>query len=222
MTNENVEKIEELITDSLDTLTDKKRYSKTMNQIIKDCSKEIGVDKKALKKVNSYYHYKGADWENKNPLKKDKDAKYKDKVSPIFIKLLEVVENLREVGDYEFLKPYLTALEEFGIHITIDETKKSDENKTERIKEVLDSASKLQTNVDTLTEELKEEKSSESEELNFTPKSSFINILGFLDKINEGKNIEDKIQDNFTQLAMLNNAFTYISVKNEENKENDE
>ena len=155
-------------------------------------------------------------------MKKNKDSKYKDKVSPIFIKLLEVVENLREVGDYEFLEPYLTALEEFGIHIKIDETKKSDENKAEQIKEVLDSASNLQTNVDTLAEELKEEKSKESEELNFTPKASFVGILKFLDKINEGKDVEDQIQDNFTQLTMLNNAFTYVSAKNEEHKENEE
>lgn len=222
MSNENAEKIEELITDSLDTLNDKKRYSKTMNQILKDCAKSVGVENKVLKKVNSYYHYKGADWENNNPLKKDKDAKSKDKVSPIFIKLLEVVENLREIGDYEFLLPYINALEEHGIHIKIDETIKADNNKAEQIKEVLDSASKLQTNVDTLSDELKEEKSTESEELNFTPKSSFCGILGILDKMNEGKDMEDKIQDNFTEITMLNNAFTYLSAKNEENKSDED
>ena len=88
--------------------------------------------------------------------------------------------------------------------------------------EVVESASKLTTNVDALTEELKEVKSVESEELNFTPKGSFVGILGILDKIKEGKNQNDKIQSNFTNLIMLNNAFTYLSAKNEECEDNEE
>ena len=81
--------------------------------------------------------------------------------------------------------------------------------------EVVDSASKLKTNVDTLTEELKEKKSAEAEELNFTPKSSFVGVLGILDKIKNGKDVEDTIQSNFTTISMLNNAYTYLSAENE-------
>ena len=88
--------------------------------------------------------------------------------------------------------------------------------------EVIDSASKLQTNVDTLAEELKEEKSTTAEELNFTPKSSFCNVLGMLEKINEGKEIDDTLQSRFTEITMLNNAYTYLSAKNDESKGEEE
>ena len=220
MDKENVEKIEELLDDSLETLADKKRFAKTMNTIIKDCAKKNNVDPKVIKAVKNYKHYKGVNWVNNNPLEKNKDVKEKDKVSPIFIKLLEVVENLRAIGDKEFLEPYLNAIAEHGIKIDIEfaDTDKD----VEEIMEVIDSASKLQTNVDTLAEELKEEKSNEAEELNFTPKSSFCNVLGILEKINEGKEVDDTLQSRFTEITMLNNAYTYLSAKNDESKGEEE
>ena len=220
MNEENVEQIEELLDDSLETLADKKRYSKTMNTIIKDCAKANKLNPKVLKAVKNYHHYKGANWLNNNPLEKDKEKKDKDKVAPIFIKLLEVVENLRAVGDKEFLEPYINALVEKGIKIDID-FEETDKNIND-IMEVIESASKLQTNVDTLTEELKEVKSTESEELNFTPKGSFVGVLSILDKIRNDKDVEDVIQNNFTELAMMTNAFTYLSAENEKNKEMEE
>ena len=211
--------IEELLDDSLETLADKKKFAKTMNTIIKDCAKKNNVDPKVIKAVKNYRHYKGVNWANNNPLEKDKDKKEKDKVAPIFIKLLEVVENLRAIGDKEFLEPYINAIAEKGIRIDID-FEDTDKDVGE-IMEVIESASKLQTNVDTLVEELKEEKSTTAEELNFTPKSSFVGILGILDKIKNGKNVDDTIQNNFTTITMLNNAYTYLSVENEKQKENE-
>ena len=220
MDKENIEKIEELLDDSLETLADKKRFAKTMNTIIKDCAKKNEIDPKVIKAVKNYRHYRGANWVNNNPLEKDKDKKEKDKVAPIFIKLLEVVENLRAIGDKEFLEPYLNAIAEHGIKIDIDfeDTDKD----VEEIMEVIESASKLQINVDTLAEELKGEKSTTAEELNFTPKSSFCNVLGILEKINEGKEIDDVLQSRFTEITMLNNAYTYLSAKNDESKGEEE
>ena len=220
MDKETVEKIEDLLDDSLETLADKKRFAKTMNTIIKDCAKKNNVDPKVIKAVKNYRHYKGVNWENSNPLEKNKDVKEKDKVAPIFIKLLEVVENLRAIGDKEFLEPYLNAIAEHGIKIDID-FEDTDKDVGE-IMEVIESASKLQTNVDTLAEELKEEKSTTAEELNFTPKSSFCNVLGMLEKINEGKEIDDALQNRFTEITMLNNAYTYLSAKNDESKGEEE
>lgn len=220
MDKENIEKIEELLDDSLETLADKKRFAKTMNSIIKDCAKKNEIDPKVIKAVKNYRHYRGVNWANNNPLEKDNDKKEKDKVAPIFIKLLEVVENLRAIGDKEFLEPYLNAIAEHGIKIDIDfeDTDKD----VDEIMEVIESASKLQTNVDTLAEELKGEKSTTAEELNFTPKSSFCNVLGMLEKINEGKEIDDALQNRFTEITMLNNAYTYLSAKNDESKSEEE
>lgn len=216
---EKIEEIEGLLNDSLDTLSDKKKFAKTMNSIIKDYSKKIEIEPKIIKSVKNYHHYKGLNWANNNPLEKNKDAKEKDKIAPIFIKLKEVVDNLREVGDTEFLNDYIKALDSCGIHISIewDDSKAFDSE----LQEILEVTSRLQTNVDTLSTELKETKATESEELNFTPKSSFCNVLGILDKIRDGKDVDDKIQDEVTSIFMLNNAYNYLSKVNERQKKED-
>lgn len=214
---EKLEQIEDLLADSLETLADKKKFAKTMNTIIKDYSKKLEIDPKIIKSVKNYHHYKGVNWVDRNPLEKNKDIKEKDKIAPIFIKLKEVVDNLRDIGDTEFLNEYIDALDSCGIHISIDwDSSKEMDNE---LKEILEVTSKLQTNVDTLSTELKETKSKEAEDLNFTPKSSFCNVLGILDKINDGKDVDDKIQNEFTSIVMLNNAYTYLSKVNEHKKE---
>lgn len=216
MTEEKMNEIEELLDESLDIFADKKKFTKTMNSIIKDCSKKTGIEKSVLKKVKDYHHCKGVNWVNGNPLEKNVEVKEKDKIALVFIKLKEIVDNLRAVGDVKFLNEYLTAMDSCGIHITVDSSINSEEQivNSDEIMEVIENASRLQTNVDTLGEELKENKSVEAEKLNFTPKSSFCNVLGILDKIREGKDVDDKIQDRFTELEMLNGAFTYLSKVN--------
>ena len=76
MDKENVEKIEELLDDSLETLADKKKFAKTMNTIIKNCAKKNEIDPKVIKAVKNYKHYRGANWANNNPLEKDKDKQH--------------------------------------------------------------------------------------------------------------------------------------------------
>ena len=56
MDKENIEKIEELLDDSLETLADKKRFAKTMNTIIKDCAKKNEIEPKVIKAVKNYRH----------------------------------------------------------------------------------------------------------------------------------------------------------------------
>ena len=43
-----------------------------------------------------------------------------------------------------------------------------------------------------------------------------------LEKINEGKEIDDTLQSRFTEITMLNNAYTYLSAKNDESKSEEE
>ena len=71
MDKENIEKIEELLDDSLETLADKKRFAKTMNTIIKDCAKKNEIEPKVIKAVKNYRHYRGANWVNNNPLENE-------------------------------------------------------------------------------------------------------------------------------------------------------
>lgn len=216
MTQDEISKVEDLLDDSLETVQDKKQFSKTQSQMLKECAEKNGLDKSgksALKRIMNYHHYKGVNWLNSNPLEKDPKIKDKDKVAPTFIKLVQIVEDLATIGDTEFLKPYLDALLKRGIKIEIDYGTSNTNEDTETILETLDSASKLQTNVDTLATQLKEEKSIESEELGFAPKSAFMKVLSLYEKIKDDKldKAEDAINQGATDALMMTNAYTYLA-----------
>lgn len=218
MTKEDLEKVEDLLDDSLETLQDKKQFSKTQTQLLKECAETNGLGKSGksvLKRVMNYHHYKGANWLNSDPLQKDPQAKDKDKVAPVFIKLLQIVEDLSAIGDKDFLEPYLTALLNKGIKIDIDYGSSDTKEDLKTIIDKLDSASKLQTNVDTLNTQLKEEKSAESEEIGFAPKSTFLKVLGLYEKIRDDKvdKAEDAINQGATNALAAAEAYRYLATQ---------
>ena len=161
----------------------------------------------------NYHHYKGVNWDGGDPLKKDGTVKDKDKVAPTFIKLVQIVEDLATIGDKDFLQPYVDALLKRGIKLDIDYGVANTKEDTKTILETLESASKLQVNVDTLTTQLKEEKSAESEELGFAPKSEFLKVLGLYEKIKDDKadKAEDAISQGATDALMMSQAYTYLA-----------
>ena len=91
----------------------------------------------------------------------------------------------------------------------------------ETIIEKLDSASKLQTNVDTLNTQLKEEKSAESEEIGFAPKSTFLKVLGLYEKIRDDKveKAEDAINQGATDALAAAEAYRYLASQIQHNEE---
>lgn len=217
--------IEELLDDSYETFIDKVNFTKTQKNILDETSKRNGLEKSLLKKITKYMFYKGKGWENNNSLKLDKTAKDKDKLTPIFAKLREVIVDFVSIGAEDELKPYLDELAKWGINITFNNMAQLIINDShEVIMDALDSACKLQTNINALDEVITEEKSTESEEIGFTPKSSFKNTLGYYAKIKDGKGdkIEDKMQSEIEKSLMMNNALSYLVELNDKEKENDD
>ena len=218
MTTEMIPQVEELLGDAIDNVSDKKQFSKNMKDILKNCSITNGIDKKVLGHVKDYYHYKGANWENGNPLKKNKNAEYKDKISPTFIKLLQIFQDLEAVGDTDFLQPYIDALAPYGIKIELDAKTPDTKETVEEIKKTIESASKFQTNVDELTKRIKDENAQKSEEIGFTTKSAFNTVLSTYEKILEKKDVEDKVQQTITNSLMTADAYNYLSKLIKENR----
>ena len=88
-------------------------------------------------------------------------------------------------------------------------------------KKKLYSASKLQTNVDTLNTQLKEEKSVESEEIGFAPKSTFLKVLGLYEKIRDDKveKAEDAINQGATDALAAAEAYRYLASQIQHNED---
>ena len=211
MTTDMIPEVKELLDDALDNVSDKKQFSKHMKDILKNCGLVNGIDKKVLAHVKDYYHYKGANWQDGNPLKKNPDAEYKDKISPTFIKLLSIFQDLEAVGDTDFLQPYIDALLPYGIKIEFDAKTPDTKDPIEDIKKTIETASGYQTNVDELTKRIKEENAKKSEDIGFTTKSAFTSVLNPYETLQEGTDVNDNVQQNIANSLMSADAYNYLS-----------
>lgn len=208
-----LDQAEDLLDDAAETSDSKKQFAKTMKATLKECAEKNNIDKKSLTHIKDYYYYQGKNWLNGDPLLKDKEAKQKDKISPTFIKLLEIFEDLEQIGDIGFLKPYTDALLTHGIKIEFDAAQPTTNDSLEVIKGTLQTACKYQTNIDTLNEQLKEESAKQAEDIGFVPKGTFMKVLSTYEKIKAEKNVEDDVQKNIEKSLMVSEAYQYLSSK---------
>lgn len=211
MTTEMISQVEELLNDAHDNLADKKQFTKAMKDTLKECGQTNNIEKKVLTHVKDYYHYKGANWQDGSPLKKNPNAEYKDKVSPVFIKLLNIFQDLEAVGDTAFLQPYVDALLPYGIKIEFDAKTPDTKDSLDDIRQKIETASNYQTNIDAVAKRIKEDNCQKSEEIGFVPKSTFNSVLTTYEKIIEKKEVEDKVQQTIANSLMTADAFNYLS-----------
>lgn len=199
---------EELLDESLTLLEEKKTAQKTINTMAKDASAALGVPASVIKKCKDLYFTKGKAW-NGGPLSLDKDEKVKDKISQVMIKLVEVIQLFQNVGHVDWLDDYISALEGFGIHLSIDDVTPltSDPDETE---EIIKSMLAYQAIIKDNTEMIREDHGTESENLNFAPKKDYSQVVSFYNKVKDGKDVDDEYQDKVTALEMLETAMNLI------------
>lgn len=202
----------ELIVEANEIYDQKKLASKSMNTIAAETSKFHKIPKPVLGRLKSYYLYSGKGWTAKDPLTIDKTKDFKtDVLSPVFAKLLQVIDDLRLLGDTDFLAPYITALQSKGIDIFI----KDDGSKlatAEDIKDAVNSMGTWQKQVDSCDKEIKEEKSEEAEDINLTKKSEFSRLVAFYNKkINKGNDaVEDQYHDLLADYELIESGYTKV------------
>lgn len=97
-------------------------YYRDQSAKAEDISKEHHLSKSAIWKYKDYTYYKGMGWTETSISKPDPDEKFKDRVSPTFRKLLDIVNTCKACGDLDILKEYLTDMEAAGVKITIDDS----------------------------------------------------------------------------------------------------
>jgi hypothetical protein len=202
--------IKELLQDSSRALSESKEAKKTINSMAKDAEKALGVPASTLKYCKNLYYTKGKGWTSKTaPLSLDSEAKVKDKFSQLFIKLRDVIANLREIGHTDWLDDYITALDAEGIHLTMDAVAAKTSSPDEAA-DLISSLCAYQAVVDESSQTIKEEHAQKSEDLNFAPKSKYAEVASLYSKIQDGKDVDDEFQDKITSLEMLETALNLV------------
>lgn len=157
-------------------LEKKKKASTDMNELAKEKAKVFKIKKDVLIRLKDYQHYKGAGWKDEDPLKKDPEepCRFPDRVSPIFMKLLDLYEDLSATGRLEELEPYLTSLKLKGLIITSTIPVAA---RSEELDEVIDDLDSYQGTICHLANEIRDHIKPQAEEDKVVPKKDFDEVL---------------------------------------------
>jgi len=199
----------ELLEESAEILREKKTNSKHMNMIGADMAKMQKIEKPIMIRCKDYAYYRGSGWVGNDPLSRDPDEKFPDRVTPTFRKLLQIVDDLAAIGKLDMLDVYFDALKAKGVEITVS-------NKDVRVNDVdetwqaIENMKGYQKTICDLADELNFGCSQVSEDINFTPKSEFKGALNLYVRKEDGKDVDDVYQDKVTNLNMTETAWNSI------------
>ena len=204
---------DDVIAQGIDCHYDKKYNMKEMNTSAKLCSEETGIDRKALLKVKDYIHYKGRGWGDTCLTKSEDREKYPDKIAPVFRRLLEIVVNCYAAGKEDLLCDYVDELGKQGIKITVDETmfdSPADDTK-ETVDRYLDAMEFYQKNICERSEYMTDVLAEQAEAVDLVPKGKYGQIIGLAVKKLEGKDINDKVHDEYEKTGLYINGLAKVS-----------
>jgi len=203
----------ELLEDSAEILAEKKLHSKHMGMVAKDTAKAQGIEKPIMIRCKDYAYYRGSGWMDDDPLTKDPDEKFPDRVTPTFKKLLQIIDDLAAIGKLDMLDIYLDAMKQKGVEIKIT-------GKQVRVADVdetwagIENMKGFQSDICRLADELNFEKSETAEEINFTPKKEFKATLDLFVKKQANKDVDDRFQSKITDLQMTETAWDNVYNEN--------
>lgn len=210
-----IEYVEEVLEKGIQTLEDTILRRDMMNQTAKDTAEVTGVTKSDLMKMKDYIYYRGRGWGSDALDKPEKDPeddtpkeKYPDRVSPAFRNVCQIAEIMYKCGKEELLDVYLEAAKARGVEITIDASKLERPNEGEKIviSSALDIMSPLQACICTNNDYINDTLAPAAENQKVTPKNKFKKIVAMKHRIDNGKDLSDKIQDELLENIMYGDS----------------
>jgi len=198
----------ELLSEAYGLLTEKKTASKHMNMVAADMAKMQKIEKPVMIRCKDYSYYHKRGWMG-NPLELDPNEKFKDRVSPTFKKLLQIIDDLYATGNPDLLEPYFEAMAAHGIEIKV-------KNKDVRVNDIdetwaaIDNMKGFQATICELADEINFGCTQVAEDINFSPKAEFKGALNLYAKVTEEKDVDDIYQTKITNLNMTETAYNDI------------
>lgn len=204
---------DECIEKGIECHNEKRYLAKEMSSIAKTCSEQTGVDKRSIMKVKDYLHYKGAGWGEDCLEKSEEKEKYPDRVSPTFRKLFEIVTNMYACGKQEELDDYIDALKDRGIELKINESmfETPDEDTAKAIALAINGMDGFQKSICEKNDYMNDVLAADAENSALSPKNKYKQIIQLAAKKQDGKDIEDKIQDEYVKMELFTNGLETVN-----------
>ena len=210
---EELNTLENTLAESLQTLEEKKNYSKDMNRIINNASKLTGLDAKVIRRVKDYRYYRGLGWMGSS-LSLDKEEKFKDRVSPAFIKIKTIIEDCVATHQEELLKDYIDDLSEFGIKIDFSECKPDkiiSEEDAKIVDETVNDGCDYQKEICQRADMIKDKHAPLAETNGFGPESEYKKLIELLYKKRAlDKDIAEKVNEGYAKHKLAEKSYIYV------------
>ena len=207
------QKIKKLILEGVDANIEKNEKSKEMNKLITDVAKSVGITKKDVRTLKDVIHYKGMGWGSScleiAPKKKGEPKRYTDRVTPIFRRLVELIETCRDADELELISEYLQAAKARGVNIVIDSAEPKCTDKDE-LDNTLNELNEMQSIVCQKNDYITQDLAEQSESIAFAPKGKYKSVVELATKIKQGKDVDEKIEALLTKNNMHNAALETI------------
>lgn len=206
--------------ESSDLLIEQRKIHREMAGVGTAAHKEFNINSKHISALKDYVHYYGNDWVNGNPLIAEKDVKWRCRLAPVFRRLVKVVDDLRYTGKLDLLEPIIKALEDVGIHLSID-----DDIKFDRVNELMAYITAMDDYQTSICELADERTGNRDDAVNSdiaTTKSFneyvrlMANYKSSKDKIKTRENINEDVQDLLLGIGI--ESHVYNSLKDEVNE----
>ena len=193
---------------------EKKKQNREMRNYIKSIGENLGIDAEYLRRYKDYYHYRGNGWGCRedgtaDPLIDVRGVKFKDRISPCFRKLLEVVDTCAVFGDYKLLDPYIKSLHEHGIDIKINIPEKAHKQEYDDYIEFVDG---YQSTICELGDNLNFDKKPNAELMNLVSKNNFNAAINAYNKLKRDKDIKDSL-DKMSLESTVDQNFVVNAIK---------
>ena len=199
--------------ESIEYHNEKASLWKEMNNVAKTCSKETRISRNTLMKVKDYLHYRGRGWGDDCLSKSEESEKYPDRVSPTFRHLVEIITNSYATGKEDLLDVYLEAVKVRGITITIDRSQfanPSDDAKA-KIDDALKVMDPIQCQICEKNDYMNDVLAVDAENNNLAPKNKFKQIVRLAASKQAGRDVDDKVQDEYVHMGLLKNGLEAVN-----------
>lgn len=201
----------DILEKGIETHCEKLEYRHQLNDIAKGYAEQAMVEKKDLINAKKYLYTKGNGW-GEDCLDKSKEKVDRpDKISSAFRKLVDIIQTMDNVGMLNELNEYIDAAKARGITISVDYQNELSKETKQIIDDGMKAMDSYQKDMYAKEDYINNELASEAESTNFSPKNKFKKIVELAYKKRDGKDVDDKIQDEYVNIELYTQALEKVN-----------
>lgn len=206
-----------LFEDALPYCEEKSKASIQMSQVQKSVKEITHYPSEDITLYKDIIHYKGLGWTETSISPPDPTVKFKDRVSPTFRKLAEIIRVCKEFGDMDILKEYFEDMKKLGIIIKVEDI--PDNRKVqENVKDLMAQMDALQGTICHNANMLRD-MGVEAEEAGLCPKGEFKELAEDNYSIIHGADKSDQLHDKVCKNLLHNHGIGEVLGTNKDEKD---